>query len=226
MSVEEVKVCLDLEIPPRGDELALTKLWRNGTRLRVRFLNGELPVQEKVREYAKQWEQHANITFDFRDDPEAEIRIAFLSDGTSWSAVGTDALNRVEFPDGGPTMNFGWLTRDSEEDEYSRVVLHEFGHALGCIHEHQNPAGGIPWNVAAVYSYYAAKGWSPQRVNTNILGRYEVDQTNYTAFDRESIMLYPIPGELTNGKLEVGWNLTLSPTDKRFIGEKYPKPQP
>jgi len=27
------------------------------------------------------------------------------------------------------------------------TVLHEFGHALGLIHEHQNPAsGGFKWN--------------------------------------------------------------------------------
>jgi len=44
-----------------------------------------------------------------------------------------------------PTMNFGWLNEDSDEDEYSRVVLHEFGHSLSCIHEHQHPANGIPW---------------------------------------------------------------------------------
>ena len=47
-------------------------------------------------------------------------------------------------------MNYGWLTPDSDDDELRRVVLHEFGHALGLIHEHQNPEGGIEWNEPAV----------------------------------------------------------------------------
>ena len=48
-------------------------------------------------------------------------------------------------------MNYGWLTPESAQDEVRRVVLHEFGHALGLIHEHQNPkGGGIEWNRDAV----------------------------------------------------------------------------
>jgi len=38
-----------------------------------------------------------------------------------------------------PTMNYGWLKDDTDDVEYRRVVIHEFGHALGAIHEHQNP---------------------------------------------------------------------------------------
>jgi Matrixin len=226
MAKKEIKICLDVEVAPRGDEMALTKMWRNGTRMRVCFLGGDPEVQEKVKSYARQWESHANITLDFVDDPQAEIRITFIQDGTSWSAVGVDALNREYFPEEASTMNFGWLTRDSDEDEYSRVVLHEFGHALGCIHEHQNPAGGIPWNHEAVYRYYAARNWSKQRVDQSLFRKYELDRKNYTAFDRDSIMLYPIPKELMDGEFEIGWNRVLSATDIQFIGEKYPEPQP
>ena len=41
------------------------------------------------------------------------------------------------------TMNLGW------QDE--GVVLHEFGHTLGFIHEHQNPEGGIQWESRQRY---------------------------------------------------------------------------
>ena len=34
-------------------------------------------------------------------------------------------------------MNFGWLKDDTDAVEYERVVVHEFGDALGAIYEHQ-----------------------------------------------------------------------------------------
>jgi serralysin len=43
-------------------------------------------------------------------------------------------------------MNYRWLTPGTLNDEYSCVVLHEFGHALGCPHEHQHPEYDIDWN--------------------------------------------------------------------------------
>lgn len=219
----EPRVCLDVIVPTAGFELAMTNMWTNGKHLRVHFLGGSSFLRGKVKEYAKKWEPHANIAFDFVNDPTAEIRVSFKLDGTSWSAVGTDALNTEWFPAGDATMNYGWLTDSSDEQEFSRVIIHEFGHALGCIHEHQNPAGGIPWNKDAVYRYYADRGWDKMRVDQNIFRKYELDQSQYSKFDKESIMLYPISKELTDGKLEVGWNRKLSMMDKEFIAQKYPK---
>lgn len=120
-------------------------------------------------------------------------------------------------------MNYGWLTSNSPEEEFSRVILHEFGHSLGCIHEHQNPAGKIPWNKEAVYRFYKQRGWNKVRVDKNLFVKYEADQTQFSEFDQKSIMLYPIPRQLTDGKVEVGWNRQLSKTDKDFIGQMYPK---
>jgi hypothetical protein len=223
MAEEEIKICMDIEIPVAAEEMAVTNKWKNGKQLRVHFYDGDAEIQRKVRSYAEKWQEFANIGLNFVNDPEAEIRVSFKMDGTSWSAVGTDALNKKFFPEGAPTMNFGWLKRSTPDEDYSRAVLHEFGHALGCIHEHQNPAGGIPWNKEAVYRYYDARGWSREKVNQNLFRKYAKDKTQFTAFDRDSIMLYPIPKELTDGKLEVGWNRVLSPTDTQFIGEMYPK---
>ena len=217
------RVCLDVVLPDSGLELAMTNMWANGTRLRVHFLGGSSFLHGKVKEYARKWEPYANISLNFVDNPTAEIRVDFRMDGTSWSAVGADALNTTFFPPGSATMNYGWLTKNTDEQEFSRVIVHEFGHALGCIHEHQNPAGGIPWNKDAVYRYYADRGWDKARVDQNIFRKYQLDQSQYTKFDKESIMLYPIPKELTDGKMEVGWNRHLSHMDKQFIAEKYPK---
>jgi hypothetical protein len=123
-----------------------------------------------------------------------------------------------------PTMNFGWFTPATPNDELQRVVLHEFGHALGMIHEHQSPSADIPWDREAVYEYYAGPPnyWSREQVDHNIFARYSHDQTNASLFDPASIMLYPIPPEFTGGKLSVGWNRILSATDRAFIGQLYP----
>jgi hypothetical protein len=196
------------------------KLWQPGRVLRVRFMDGDPRVQERVPPFAHAWSEHANITFQFGDDADAEIRISFRNQG-SWSYLGTDAL---VIPKSQPTMNFGWLTPATPNDEYLRVVTHEFGHALGCIHEHQNPANDIPWDREAVYRYYQGPPnfWSRELVDINLFTRYEADITQFSEFDRQSIMLYPIPNEFTIGDYEIGWNKAMSAMDKQFIRTVYP----
>lgn len=246
---EEIKICIDRILPqdmheearrlaisenPANDSMEIRnpdlpseiailplKKWDNGRTLRVRFLDGVPDVQAKVEKCAHEWEKYANIKFVFGNDPDAEIRISFQEKG-SWSYIGTDCLSVDKTK---PTMNFGWLKSDTADDEYSRVVLHEFGHALGCIHEHESPAANIPWNKDAVYHFYMGEPncWSKEEIDANIFQRYSKTETNFTEFDTKSIMLYPIPKSLTTGGFEVGWNRTLSNMDEDFMKELYPK---
>jgi hypothetical protein len=121
------------------------------------------------------------------------------------------------------TMNFGWLTDNTPDDEFSRIVLHEFGHALGLIHEHQSPAAGIPWNRQKVLDYYKkADNWDASTVQANIFDQASASTTNFSQFDPQSIMLYSIPAELTTNGYAVGWNRVLSSVDKQYIGMFYP----
>jgi hypothetical protein len=53
------------------------KLWQNGRRLRVLFLDGVADVQEQVAAIAKEWEEVVNIHFDFVTGATAELRISF-----------------------------------------------------------------------------------------------------------------------------------------------------
>jgi len=197
------------------------KFWEPvGRTLRVRFLDGEPAVQQKVARFAQEWSQVANLCFDFGNHPTAEIRISFQLPG-SWSFIGNDALG---VPAHEPTMNFGWLSPATPNDEVRQVVLHEFGHALGLIHEHQNPAAAIPWNRAAVTDYYSGppNQWTPEQAEVNLFQTYDAKLTQHSAFDPQSIMLYPIPEEFTEGGFSVGWNATLSALDRAFVAAWYP----
>jgi hypothetical protein len=200
-------------------------LWENGRKIRVKFLDGDSEVKSKVAAIAKEWEAVANLKLDFVTSGAAEIRVSFLEKGFSWSTVGTDALTVSSAK---PTMNYGWLEPNTSIREYERVVRHEFGHAIGMIHEHQNPAaqGQIPWDKPKVYAYYAQQGWDKDDVDSNLFEVYEEDSTNHSAFDKTSIMEYAVPDSLTIGSYAIGWNTSLSPTDIEFTRRQYPKGSP
>jgi serralysin len=227
---ETLKVCVDKTISgkdpysePRSRMAVIRgKRWEPGQTLRVKFLSGNPQIKEKVQDKAKYWLNYANVKFDFVSDGDAEIRIDFKKDG-SWSYIGIDAK---DIPQSEPTMNFGWLEETPLEDdaEYSRVVKHEFGHALGAIHEHQNPAANIPWNKPAVYEYYMGppNNWSKEDVDHNLFDRYSQNITNFTRFDASSIMLYPVPKQFTTNNIAIGGrNTDPSETDKEFMRTQY-----
>lgn len=210
-----------------NERLALLKAkkWLPGRTLRVRFLDGSPAMQDKVAKYARTWCDYANIKFAFGNYKSAHIRISFFADAGSWSALGTDALVRSWLPANQPTMNYGWLRDNTPDEEYSRVVIHEFGHALGAIHEHQNPAGApLQWDKDAVYKYFSGPPnfWSKDQIDFNILNRYNLDQLQGSAFDPDSIMLYEFPGALMLDGKGTKSNTVLSATDIATIRTAYP----
>jgi hypothetical protein len=214
-----------VSVHPMKMALFTGKRWKPGRTLGVRFLDGTKTQRSKTEHFAQEWLDYANVKMAFNAGPKAEIRISFQADPGSWSGVGTDCLLQDAFPPKEPTMNFGWLRDDTEDDEYRRVVVHEFGHALAAIHEHQNPRGGIKWNVKAVYNSFSGppNNWSTEEIDFNILQKYSLDQLNATKFDIKSIMLYPFPPELIKGGKGTPMNTDLSEGDKKFIARMYPK---
>ena len=203
------------------------KMWPNGRKLGVTFLDGSATQKKKAQHFAEMWLAYANVAFDFgaRAAAKAEIRVSFAADPGSWSAVGTDCLLSDAFPKNEPTMNFGWLRDDTDDVEWRRVVVHEFGHALSAIHEHQNPKGGIKWDLAAVYKYFSGppNNWSKDDIDHNVVQKYSINQLNATSFDPKSIMLYHFPPELTLNHKGTPENNDLSASDKKFIAKMYPK---
>lgn len=110
--------------------------------------------------------------------------------------------------------------------DFRGLVLHEFGHALGLIHEHQSPVAGIQWDKEKVYADYAkfTPPWSKERVDAQVFAKYSVTSTNYSEYDPTSIMHYKIPASQTLNHIDVPMNNALSAKDKQYIAFWYPNP--
>jgi serralysin len=207
---------------PLSLALLTGKMWANGRVLTCYFMEGSAVQKKKVEEQAHKIEQYANIFFKFVDDPSADIRISFKRDEGSYSYIGTDCIS---IPKNENTINFGWLEISTEDEEYERVVVHEFLHAIGCVHEMASPAGGIEWNKDAVYKLYSGSPnyWTKEEIDINVIMKYSVSQTQFSKLDPTSIMMYPVPASLCLNGFSSGWNTTMSPTDKEFLSLEYPK---
>jgi hypothetical protein len=196
----------------------LRKQWVNGSTLRIRFLGGSAAQQKLVRDIAPEWTQHANLKFEFTDDPQAEIRVTFDADDGAWSYIGTDNSG---IPLHAATLNLGWQDKG--------VILHEFGHMIGLAHEHQNPAGGLQWNSEAVIRDLkgAPNFWDEATIRHNVLDKYTFDQVNGTDFDPDSIMLYAFPDDWTKNPGGTHENTELSNADRAFVtsAKMYPGKQ-
>ena len=215
----------DAKIQPNGTPKGVApkaSLWKRGDAISVSFLDGDKKLKDRVAEVASQWvgPDMANLEFIFQKKTDSLIRISFQGRGSS-STVGTTCM---DVDRNKPTMNFGWLTATSDQDELERVVLHEFGHALGLIHEHQNPKIKIKWNKAQVESDLAGPPhfWTPQQVKLNIFDAFSAKLSNFSKFDSSSIMLYPISSNWTTNGVSTPLNRRLSATDKEFIRTLYP----
>ena len=196
--------------------------WQPGTEIPVTFLSGSEALRARVRTVAEEWvgNNMARLSFKWVDDPMAAIRIDFVQGNGSWSYLGT-VCRQIAPPQA--TMNYGWLTDASSDADVRSVVLHEFGHALGMIHEHQNPKGGIVWNEAAVISDLSGppNNWDEATIRSNVLDKYASNAVAATEVDAESIMMYPIPAAWTDGKFTAGFNGKLSDFDRDLIRKVY-----
>ncbi len=178
--------------------IVLSKKWVNRTILHYYFFDnpsnwrGDNIQKNAVRQAFTTW-KNVGIGLEFvevNDPTEAEIRIGFEQNAGSWSYVGRDAVDfDVAKNPQNRTMNFGWdLTTPYGRD----TALHEIGHAMGLIHEHQNPKAGIVWNGEKVRRYFAGppNNWNPQQIENNILNKIAPEAIQGSNWDKDSIMEY------------------------------------
>jgi hypothetical protein len=207
-------ICTTLDVEggtrPAGDPMQLLtlgvaakdKLWKKGTELKVRFLQGTPELHERTLKTARSW-LVSGVQLAMRQaqpGEAADIRIAFDATKGSWSYVGTDS--RTIHPSQ-PTMNLGWATLETPEKDFSSVVIHEFGHAMGLLHEHNHPGAKIEWDKPAVYADLGGdpNWWDKATIDSNVFARFDTGKVITTDFDSVSVMIYTVPPNwTTNGK--------------------------
>jgi Astacin (Peptidase family M12A) len=139
----------------------------------------------------------------------ADIVVRFDVDGGSSSFIGTDCSLAESY-----STTFAWLNVGT--------IIHEFSHALGMYHEHQNPTSTIKWDKEKLYAYFQQNdGWSRQDVDEQILNSITDDKIDYSFFDPDSVMLYFFSGDLTLDGRGTSQNMRYSSTDIQWLGDSY-----
>ncbi|KAK7020251.1 hypothetical protein VNI00_017786, partial [Paramarasmius palmivorus] len=254
MSQPDIKACSPAippsGTPPAGDTAVMSKkLWdiqqskpvvlsyyfMGGTQNQQAAVTNTITPDTIVTKTLDTWTQYANVVFDKTSDiSSSDIRINFVSGNGSWSAIGVDARSFcIKDPDTGKTtsynatMNLGWLAdANPPSAEDASTILHEFGHALGMMHEHQSPARGerIHLKTLEVYRYYRPLlNYDDKLVKSQVIDTYDLAVvSNYSQLDLKSIMMYFMPASLNEEGIDIPVNLTLSKLDKAFITLNYP----
>ena len=191
-----------------------SKRWETRAEIPVGFAVGATGQQKREAQQAfEEWEKFANVNFKFGTSQQKVIKVSFDPRGGAWSMLGTDAIRTSNQT---ATMNLGF--------NQAGTYLHEVGHALGLIHEHQNPEGGMQWNREAVIRALSGppNNWDRQTIENNMFRKYSRNQINGTQLDPRSIMMYAFPASWTTNGFGTKQNAVLSETDKSHIAKLYP----
>jgi len=180
--------------------------------LEIRKMSPEDAVKYVV---AKKIQPLVGVKLEFVDNiSQSNVRIGFDPDDGSYSLVGTDCNAHENM--GKKTLNYGWID--------AKTIIHEVGHVLSMIHEHQNPNGQtISWNEDIVYKWAeTTQGWDKETTFHNIIEKYKIDEINGSDFDPKSIMLYYYPKNFTTDGKGTSENNKLSDTDIIWLKKMYP----
>ncbi len=210
-------------------------------KLRVCFFDGSDATNAAVAEIAGQWiSSDAGLGFDFgrADKPrrcgkpgkrENQIRISYKQPG-EWSHFGRNAVVFAGQDEASLNLEgFDKIAPDKLREGKERgAILHQFGHALGLLEEHQNPNGvcekEFDWNY--ITSYLSGGGlilpvelgWYEKKTGADVVG---------ADFDAKSIMLTPLPEKFfrkgaASPCFVKQYNSEITELDRKAVASMYP----
>jgi hypothetical protein len=249
-----IRMCKDWPPPSDVSDLPaaaflISTLWEPGQTITIDFIDSYADAWKKAwveKVVTEMVQPYVNLKLTFgRYGNDADIRITFAHENQAYSRLGTQSTWYKGSSQQPESMNLGWLDEPHHgsftwkgvtynfpgctwcsSNQNGSVIIHEFGHALGMVHEHQNPEGGIDWNVPAVLSYFGGSPnyWNEDQIYFNVIDKYNSTLLNASKFDPNSVMLYAFPASLTNDGTATHANPIMSPVDIEWMEKVYGTP--
>jgi hypothetical protein len=194
----------------------------------VGFLQNDPPyalgLTALIQQLAPTWLENTGLWFRFLPAgwQMADVRVSFDPNGGFWSWMGSQSASGSRNV---ASLNLGFSAQSfANVEDRQRLILHEFGHALGLAHEHQNAGDMIDVNKAV--EYYRNNGLGnlteeQLRAQFEQIPKADLDPRS-SSFDPKSVMLYPFPaGIFKDGP--TSYNYELSKLDRETVRKIYPK---
>lgn len=184
------------------------KQWVNASTISVSFIGGTKIQRVDVEKWSSEWTEFANLDFKFGGNNPGDIRISFDNSAGSWSYQGNDAK---KVPSDTPTMNLA--------DTHKGTVLRMFGIAIGLQYVQAPQEGESVWNVNRIVQDLSGPPnyYKPEFIKRFIDKVLSAPSFVGDEFDKESIMVRPIPPNWTTNNIGVDANESLSEGDKKLI---------
>lgn len=192
-----------------------TNLWLPNSDLKVAFDLSDISCVEvykndladQILELANNWTKNCSVKFVYEENKaNADICVGFKPNDGTYSYLGTDS--KVVIAKGKNSMNIDptwaitiWNLNNPTsflKDYLRHAVEHEFGHALGMIHEHQRADRPFNWNIEWMKENLESLGlpnWNS--VEFNYINVEKMANLTYGSYDNKSTMLYNWPAEAT-----------------------------
>ncbi|KAJ7209191.1 hypothetical protein GGX14DRAFT_697875 [Mycena pura] len=209
----------------------LSLFWPCGGNINYSYVGGTANQKAKVDQTISDWYPYANIKFTAVDQGE-DVRISFTTSipGISYSSVGTANQQFTTYTQSTITINLAAISDDTTMTVSQRaIILHEFGHVLGLVHEHATPStmtneglslvegiGSVMISEALIP--FQATNWSALYATTGI--------SNYAAPDLTSIMKFFTSYKNINPEMYIPPSFDLSDMDKAYMVIVYPRSAP